>query len=89
MDTLIAIKESGHSLWVSCAIDSSRTHFADLDIDVLIARLGPGFSIVDRRQELRDRLRCAKCGRKGVQVRVAAPNGYSGRPLLRAGGDVG
>ena len=89
MDTLIAIKESGHGLWASCAIDSSCTHFADLDIDGLIARLGSDFSIVDRRQELRDRLRCGKCGRKGVQVRLAAPNGYSRRPLLRAGGDPG
>lgn len=68
--TLESYRQGPYRLWASCSIDHRCSHFADLDIDRLIARLGPDFDAVANGDQLAASLSCSKCGRKGVEIRV-------------------
>lgn len=71
--TLQSYREGRYGLWASCAAGPTCTHFADLDLDRLIARFGPDFDVVARKPELLDHLRCSRCGSRQVEIRIAAP----------------
>lgn len=73
LETLQDLKNARYRLWASCEIDERCYHSAVVDIDALIARFGPGFPFVDRRADMLASLVCSKCGRKGMQTRIAAP----------------
>lgn len=73
IDTLQKLRDGGYELSAHCTIDHTCHHCATLDLDVLIARFGPDFDFVDRRDELDAALRCGKCGRKGVGIRLSPP----------------
>lgn len=71
VDTLQKLKDGGYRLWASCSTSHECTHYADLDTDVLIAKFGADFDFVENRERLAQSLSCSKCGRKGIQVRIA------------------
>lgn len=64
----------GSVLWAHCT-PCGRS--AELDIQVLIARLGPDFRV----NGLRDHLRCSQCGGRAIFRR-----GYDGAGGYHAGG---
>lgn len=63
-------RHPGYYLWASCAADAGCTHFADLDLGLLIDRFGEGFDFVARRSELVGRLVCRCCGRRAAEIRL-------------------
>lgn len=73
VSTLADYQAGDYRLWASCEIDHTCRHSAGLDLDVLIERFGADFDVVKRRAELVAVLRCGKCGRKGVQIRLSPP----------------
>lgn len=48
----ISYKDGGYGLMASCSESFACTHYAELDIDALIAKLGADFDVVARHDEL-------------------------------------
>ena len=76
MRTLQEIRDTDHLLLAYCAHDFRCSHAAELDLGLLIARLGPAFALIGEpvnRHWLCSRLRCSKCGRYYPALQVGLP----------------
>lgn len=71
-DLLRSAHEWGqHNLYALCERQGCG-HQAKLDIPALIAKLGPNFPTMD----IRSRLRCARCGARGDDIRLQQVYGH-------------
>jgi hypothetical protein len=51
-------------------------HSARLDLDALIATLGPDFRVVEQRERFLASLKCARCNSRRVSIQLGSPAGY-------------
>lgn len=66
--------EGGYSIRAHCTASVDCHHSSELDLPALAGQLGMDFVTVGDPNPLAARLRCAKCGAKGVGLILSPPS---------------